>query len=471
MSHVANGCKFLTVGDEEGCVSIVDTSAEELPTSLYTDHDRPPRAKWLAHNNTIFDMAWAKNDSVLYTASGDQHVGVWDTAAGRLRVYCAGHDGSVKAVCPHSTQPDVFASGSRDGGILLWDLRTPSKWCAAKRRMQLGPILRIDIATAPARQHGGPTTAAAAAAAPGSAGKAGRPGSGRSAAGAANCRRSVTSLLFLRNEHTMVSSSDMDGVVKLWDLRRLTAPTGDITLPARGSPAAAAAGRKSSGSGRSRSGGSKKGSAAADEAGGACWMGFSCPSRSSRPAGISSMALSPAGDMLLVSSIDSCHYLYSMAALDQPPLATLTGHRSDSFCVKSCFSPCGQHVLSGSSDRRAYIWDVSQPSLPPVTLPGHAGEVTAVAWCPGDACQLATAADDATLRVWSMDRSNARYQATFDHCNYLFAEEGRQQQGLWDRLGFERPKAPAQQTREQQRQALHLVLLLQLLLSLVPPLV
>jgi hypothetical protein len=57
---VANGCKFLTVGDEEGCVSIVDTSAEVLPTSLYTDHDRPPRAKWLAHNNTIFDMAWAK---------------------------------------------------------------------------------------------------------------------------------------------------------------------------------------------------------------------------------------------------------------------------------------------------------------------------------------------------------------------------------------------------------------------------
>jgi hypothetical protein len=58
--QVANGCKFLTVGDEEGCVSIVDTSAEKLPSSLYTDHGRPPRAKWLAHNNTIFDMAWAK---------------------------------------------------------------------------------------------------------------------------------------------------------------------------------------------------------------------------------------------------------------------------------------------------------------------------------------------------------------------------------------------------------------------------
>lgn len=50
-------------------------------------------------------------DSVLYTASGDQHVGVWDTAVGRVRTYCAGHDGSVKVVAPHASQQDVFASG------------------------------------------------------------------------------------------------------------------------------------------------------------------------------------------------------------------------------------------------------------------------------------------------------------------------------------------------------------------------
>jgi denticleless len=79
--------------------------------------------------------------------------------------------------------------------------------------------------------------------------------------------------------------------------------------------------------------------------------------------------------MLLVSSIDSCHYLYSLSALDQPPVATLTGHRTDSFCVKSFFSPCGQHVLSGSSDRRAYIWDVScLASLRPFSHPKHLAE-------------------------------------------------------------------------------------------------
>lgn len=42
-------------------MSIVDTGpGQQLPTSLYTDASHPPRAKWLAHNNTIFDMAWAK---------------------------------------------------------------------------------------------------------------------------------------------------------------------------------------------------------------------------------------------------------------------------------------------------------------------------------------------------------------------------------------------------------------------------
>lgn len=58
-----------------------------------------------------------QNDSVLYTASGDQHVGVWDTAAGRLKVYCAGHDGSVKVVTPHTSSQDILASGNDDGGL------------------------------------------------------------------------------------------------------------------------------------------------------------------------------------------------------------------------------------------------------------------------------------------------------------------------------------------------------------------
>jgi WD40 repeat protein len=66
----------------------------------------------------------------------------------------------------------------------------------------------------------------------------------------------------------------------------------------------------------------------------------------------------PTGDMLLVSSIDSCHYLYRLSQLDGPPVACFTGHRAGSFCVKACFSPCGDYLVSGSTDSKAYIWQV-----------------------------------------------------------------------------------------------------------------
>ena len=52
--------------------------------------------------------------------------------------------------------------------------------------------------------------------------------------------------------------------------------------------------------------------------------------------------------------------------------------------AQAAFSPDGRFIVSGSSDSCVYIWEVSQPELPPVRLPGHRGEVTGVDWCPDD---------------------------------------------------------------------------------------
>lgn len=70
------------------------------PLSPYPHTSGPPR------------FATRQNDSILYTAAGDHHVGVWDTHTAALRCYCKGHAGSVKAVVGHGGQPDVFASGA-----------------------------------------------------------------------------------------------------------------------------------------------------------------------------------------------------------------------------------------------------------------------------------------------------------------------------------------------------------------------
>lgn len=57
--------KYLAVADEEGYVSILDTTTP-TPQEI---HDGWPPAQWLAHQNAIFDIAWCKVSSLLPTVS------------------------------------------------------------------------------------------------------------------------------------------------------------------------------------------------------------------------------------------------------------------------------------------------------------------------------------------------------------------------------------------------------------------
>ncbi|MFS8017426.1 putative transcription factor WD40-like family [Helianthus anomalus] len=47
---------------------------------------------------------------------------------------------------------------------------------------------------------------------------------------------------------------------------------------------------------------------------------------------------------------------------------------------QSKLSPDAGHILSGSSDGSAYVWQVNKPHADPIKLEGHEGEVTAVDW-------------------------------------------------------------------------------------------
>ncbi len=44
------------------------------------------------------------------------------------------------------------------------------------------------------------------------------------------------------------------------------------------------------------------------------------------------------------------------------------------------------------------------PQAKPYVLRGHGREVTAVAWCPTDSHSVATCGDDATVKLWSVQR-------------------------------------------------------------------
>ena len=48
---------------------------------------------------------------------------------------------------------------------------------------------------------------------------------------------------------------------------------------------------------------------------------------------------------------------------------------------------------------------VARPQKAPQVLQGNAGEVTGVAWCSTDPTQIVTCHDNATVNVWTLDRS------------------------------------------------------------------
>ncbi|KAG2496182.1 hypothetical protein HYH03_005782 [Edaphochlamys debaryana] len=361
----SNG-QLLAVGGEEGFVTVVNTDRVDTLQSRVQDGTWRPRAHWLCHRNSIFDLAWAKGDSVLYTASGHQHVGVWDVETSTALAVAEGHEGSVKAVAPMSLCEDVFATGSRDGRIMLWDARVASGRGAQAEASRLAPVWVQDLAHTrlPA-------------------------GASRSKAAKGN-PTTVTTVAFLPASYMLLSGGAQDTAVKLWDLRMRGLPLCGAELPSK--PTGRGKGKAAAG--------------AEPQAGVPHEVGsYAGPSRSSA-AGVTHIAVTEAGDRLIVSCVDSQHHLYSASGLLSGPLASWQAPAPafrGTFYQRSAFSPCGDYVLCGSKDVGAHIWSTAAPERPAVQLP-HEHEVTGVAWSASDWAQVATCSDSGEVRVWSLAR-------------------------------------------------------------------
>uniref|UniRef100_A0A671N9Y4 Denticleless protein homolog n=1 Tax=Sinocyclocheilus anshuiensis TaxID=1608454 RepID=A0A671N9Y4_9TELE len=320
----------LAVANEEGFVTIFNTG--EKQSSVLKE--------WQAHDNAVFDIAWVPGANSLVTASGDQTARLWDVVTGDLLGTFKGHQCSLKSVAFSKQERAVFSTGGRDGNIMIWDTRCSKKdgfyrqvkqiTCAHMKPEKYTPQIKKRRGMAPP----------------------------------VDSQQGVTVVLFC-DESKLISSGAVDGIIKMWDLRKNYTAYHPNPLPLQAYP---------------------------------------YPGSCTRKLGYSGLSLDSTGSRLFSNCTDDNMYMFNISGLKTTPVAVFSGHSNSSFYVKSSVSPDDQFLASGSSDHHAYIWKISDPKRAPMMLQGHSQEVTSVAWCPTDFTKIASCSDDNTVRIWRLNR-------------------------------------------------------------------
>uniref|UniRef100_A0A1B0DGU2 Uncharacterized protein n=1 Tax=Phlebotomus papatasi TaxID=29031 RepID=A0A1B0DGU2_PHLPP len=100
---------------------------------IFHDTDKVPFSEeaghqlsgYQCHNNAVCDIAWMPGEMKLISASSDSKTCLWDVSQSEfvhIRTF-SGHSRSVKTVAFRQEDSSVFATGGRDGAILIWDTR------------------------------------------------------------------------------------------------------------------------------------------------------------------------------------------------------------------------------------------------------------------------------------------------------------------------------------------------------------
>ncbi|OQO10309.1 hypothetical protein B0A48_04667 [Cryoendolithus antarcticus] len=197
-----NTNSLVAIGDEDGSVDLIDTANGA--------DFRKPHVNFKAHRNAVMDVAFSSDDYTFATASGDQTARVFDMHTQRPMYNLTGHTGSLKQIRFHPGDDKMLTTSSRDGSVQVWDLR-----CSTKTATQILKPADSDKSDAQTLYSKYSIQIGAA--------HRNRVGlDANSRAGADDgYRGSVTAFQHLNagRGHMLVTASEANASLKLWDLR------------------------------------------------------------------------------------------------------------------------------------------------------------------------------------------------------------------------------------------------------------
>lgn len=228
--------------------------------------------------------------------------------------------------------------------------------------------------------------------------------------GTGNGARSITSIIYsLQRDEVIYTSSSVNGIIKMWDLR---GPTKRAALQCEEASVDSTMQHLANTS-------LTRQPSFLDTLAASASSSNTSPKRAR---GICSMALDPTGSAIYAVAADSRIHRYSALTLAPPtPLSSamvepLTDprFRVSSFYIRTSISPCGRWLASGSSGGQVFLWslDSASPCNKASAVldakwngEGDVNESGAVDWASDG--MLASCSDDRTVRVWRSDLDRA----------------------------------------------------------------
>lgn len=110
---------MLAIANEDGKIALQDTTQRN-----YEAEEKALTAPQ-CHYNAVFDLEWAPGQMRFISASGDHTARLWEVTNSEIigvRPF-VGHTRSVKTAAFRKNDNSVFATGGRDGAIIIWDTR------------------------------------------------------------------------------------------------------------------------------------------------------------------------------------------------------------------------------------------------------------------------------------------------------------------------------------------------------------
>ncbi|KAL8653811.1 MAG: hypothetical protein Q9226_003694, partial [Calogaya cf. arnoldii] len=223
-----NTNSLVAVGDEEGGIRLLETAIAGKP------YFKKAYLTFRPHTNAILDLAFSRDDLRLATASGDQTSRIIDMPTQRTVHTLVGHTSSLKQVMFQPNSSDVIATSGRDGSVRLWDLRcrgseTPVDTLRvsmdgpdgldalrpSSKKMSYSRCVDAIIGAHSSRIISAPSASKAVIS------NATNDVPSKSETPSRRGGASITALAFLPpgREHLLLTASESDATVKLWDLR------------------------------------------------------------------------------------------------------------------------------------------------------------------------------------------------------------------------------------------------------------